>query len=115
MSTIPAFSPGPCRTRAPFVGRFFRNAREDLYEQCSLHIAEKIPSSTRFGSRPRISRMRSYSPVVRLCSAMTSKSIGIAARTQWYSIESPGLPDLHDCEREAWEDRCRGGGRVWDS
>jgi len=24
MSTTPAFSPGPCRTRGPFVGNFFR-------------------------------------------------------------------------------------------
>ncbi len=30
MSTIPAFSPGPCRTRGPFVGNFFRWIRELL-------------------------------------------------------------------------------------
>ena len=44
--TIPAFSPGPWSTRGPEVGNFFKCIREDLYEQCSLHMAEKMPSST---------------------------------------------------------------------
>src|SRR5436305_7663595 len=35
--------------------------REDLYEQCSFHIAEKIPSSVKLGTRPISLRMRSYS------------------------------------------------------
>src|SRR6266478_7996178 len=35
--------------------------REDLYEQCSFHIAEKIPSSVKLGTRPINFRMRSYS------------------------------------------------------
>src|SRR5215831_9435679 len=35
--------------------------REDLYEQCSFHIAENIPSSVKLGSRPISFRMRSYS------------------------------------------------------
>src|SRR6516164_8900632 len=35
--------------------------REDLYEQCSFHIAEKIPSSVKLGTRPISFRMRSYS------------------------------------------------------
>ena len=35
--------------------------REDLYEQCSFHIAEKMPSSVKVGSRPISFRMRSYS------------------------------------------------------
>ena len=30
----------------------FRCRREDLYEQCSFHIAEKMPSSVKLGSRP---------------------------------------------------------------
>src|SRR5204862_4841470 len=44
MSTTPAFSPGPWITRAPLVGNFRKCTRDDLYEQCSLHITEKIPS-----------------------------------------------------------------------
>src|SRR5205085_2187804 len=70
-STTPAFSPGPCSTRGPLVGRCLRKRRDDLYEQCSLHIAEKIPSSTRFGSRPSIERMRAYSSGERPCAATT--------------------------------------------
>ena len=45
MSTTPAFSPGPWMTRGPFVGRRRRCTRLDLYEQCSLHITLKTPSS----------------------------------------------------------------------
>ena len=42
---MPAFSPGPCTTSLPRVGSFLRCRRELLYEQCSLHITLKIPSS----------------------------------------------------------------------
>ena len=45
MSITPAFSPGPCTTRGPVVGNLRRCTRDDLYEQCSDHITEKIPSS----------------------------------------------------------------------
>src|SRR5688572_8049694 len=45
METTPAFSPGPCSTCGPVVGRRFRYFLLDLYEQCSDHITEKIPSS----------------------------------------------------------------------
>ena len=48
----PAFSPGPWITFLFFVGRVFRYFLEDLYEQCSFHIAEKMPSSNRFGFFP---------------------------------------------------------------
>src|SRR5882724_10940605 len=61
MSITPAFSPGPWITQGALVGRPFRWRREDLYEQCSFHIAEKIPSSVKLGSRPISLRMRSYS------------------------------------------------------
>jgi len=37
-SITPAFSPGPTSTRGPSVGRRLRWLREDLYEQCSLHM-----------------------------------------------------------------------------
>src|SRR5260370_6771193 len=71
----------------PVVGNFFNSFREFLYEQCSLDMTEKIPSSVKFGSRPRIFLMRSNSPGVRPCCAtisgvtigsITLKSLGAA-------------------------------------
>jgi hypothetical protein len=35
--------------------------RDDLYEQCSLHITEYIANSRSFGVRPRMPTMRSSS------------------------------------------------------
>ena len=52
--------------------KFFNSRREFLYEQCSLHITEKIPSSVKFGSRPRIFLIRSNSSGVRPCLATIS-------------------------------------------
>ena len=52
MSMTPAFSPGPWMTHGALVGSVRRCRREDLYEQCSFHIAEKMPSSVKVGSRP---------------------------------------------------------------
>src|SRR5246500_5508315 len=73
MSMIPAFSPGPCTTRLLRVGSRFRCTREDLYEQCSLHITLKMPSSVRVGSRPPSSCLIfSYSSGVRPCSRIIS-------------------------------------------
>src|SRR5260370_14376299 len=72
MSTTPAFSPGPCTTSLPRVGSRFRCTLLDLYEQCSLHITEKIPSSVMFGSRPSICLTRAYSSAGRPCSAAIS-------------------------------------------
>src|SRR5882757_8247273 len=72
MSTTPAFSPGPCTTSLPRVGNRFRCTLLDLYEQCSLHITEKIPNSVMFGSRPRICLTREYSSAVSPCSAAIS-------------------------------------------
>src|SRR5712692_2783846 len=46
--------------------------RKDLYEQCSDHITENTPSSTRFGSRPSSSLTRVNSSGVRLWAAITS-------------------------------------------
>src|SRR5438552_14724627 len=56
----------------PVVGNFFNSRREFLYEQCSLHITEKIPSSVKFGSRQRMFLIRSYSSDVRPCLATIS-------------------------------------------
>src|SRR5258705_2398623 len=61
MSMTPAFSLGPWITHGALVGSPRRCSREDLYEQCSFHIAEKIPSSVKLGTRPISLRMRSYS------------------------------------------------------
>ena len=47
MSMTPAFSPGPWMTCGPLVGSVRRCTLEDLYEQCSFHIAEKMPSSVK--------------------------------------------------------------------
>src|SRR5436305_11583892 len=71
-STTPAFSPGGTMTRSPVVGSLLRCTREDLYEQCSDHITEKMPSSVKLGSRPSNSLMRANSSTVRLCALMTS-------------------------------------------
>src|ERR1700731_4675625 len=61
MSMTPAFSPGPWITQGALVGRPRKCSRDDLYEQCSFPIAEKIPSSVKLGTRPISFRMRSYS------------------------------------------------------
>src|SRR5271163_393376 len=72
ISTTPAFSPGPQITRGPVVGRVLSQIFEDLYEQCSLHMTEKTPSSVGFGTRPRIATTRSNSASVRPCSAASA-------------------------------------------
>src|SRR5437016_1721728 len=72
ISTTPAFSPGPQITRGPVVGRVFSQTFEDLYEQCSLHIAAMMPSSVRFGVWPRIAQARSNSSAESPISAASS-------------------------------------------
>src|SRR5882672_4496486 len=68
----PAFSPGPQITRGPAVGNVWSQTFDDLYEQCSLHIAEKMPSSVKFGVRPRMAHARANSSALRPCSAASS-------------------------------------------
>ena len=63
-STTPAFSPGPCSTRGPAVGKARRRGRLCLYEQCSLHIRLNMTSSASLGSRPSSSGMRAASSSV---------------------------------------------------
>src|SRR2546421_3358483 len=65
MSITPAFSPGPWITHGALVGSPRRCTLEYLYEQCSFHIAEKMPSSVKLGVRPISFRRRSYSSGVR--------------------------------------------------
>src|SRR5579859_1351172 len=69
---IPAFSPGPCTTRRLRVGSRLRCTREDLYEQCSLHITLKMPNSVSEGSRPKACLIFSYSSGVMPCSSTTA-------------------------------------------
>src|SRR6195256_6404440 len=88
MSITPAFSPGPWITHGALVGNPLRWMREDLYEQCSFHIAEKIPSSVKLGTRPISFKMRSYSsgfnPWPATSSGVIWGSFGImGARTLW--------------------------------
>src|SRR5436305_1217499 len=68
----PAFSPGPWITHGALVGSVRRWIFEDLYEQCSFHIAEKMPSSVIEGSRPMSARMRWYSSAVSPCAAISA-------------------------------------------
>src|SRR5262249_8420278 len=75
MSMTPAFSPGPWITHGAFVGSVRRWIFEDLYEQCSFHIAEKMPSSVIDGSRPMSTRMRWYSSALSPCAATSDGEI----------------------------------------
>src|SRR5258707_14273587 len=65
----PAFSPGPQITRGPVVGNVLSQIFDDLYEQFSLHITEKMPSPVELGARLRIATTRSNSSLVSPCSA----------------------------------------------
>ena len=78
MSMTPAFSPGPWITQGALVGSVLRWILEDLYEQCSFHIAEKMPSSVNFGARPISDFRRSYSSGLRPC-AVTSAGVTLGA------------------------------------
>src|SRR5271166_3334038 len=90
---MPAFSPGPCSTSLLRVGRRFRCTREDLYEQCSLHITLKMPSSVRVGSRPPSSCLIfSNSSGVRPCSRIIS---GVTVAIAEVVIRESLLSHLH--------------------
>src|SRR6516165_9727819 len=103
-STTPAFSPGPWITCGPEVGSFLSQTLEDLYEQCSDHITEKMPSSVSRGSRPSASTSRRYSSGERPCSAImsgatpscfravsaTERSVGEALRMGHQPKHGPG-------------------------
>src|ERR1700738_414149 len=84
MAITPAFSPGPWITCGPEIGSVFRWIFENLYEQCSFDMAEKMQSSVTVGSRPISCRIRSYSSGLRPCSATISGvilgSVGIMFR-----------------------------------
>src|SRR5215468_10252691 len=87
MSTTPALCPMPAsRALPPFTGgalsaNWRRYRRDDLYEQCSLHITEYSASSGSVGRRPSRSRIRWYSSVVRPSSRYGWARSGVAAAT----------------------------------
>src|SRR6266852_3832062 len=99
ISMIPAFSPGPQITRGPLVGRVRSQIFDDLYEQCSLHIAAMTPVSVRFGVRPRIAQARSNSARLRpsspansavtLLPITSSAAIGSVARAPCVLRDAP--------------------------
>src|ERR1700685_2331620 len=72
MSMTPAFSHGPWITQGALVGSVRKWTCEDLYEQCSFHIAENMPSSVKLGLRPISFSRRAYSSGLRPCSAISS-------------------------------------------
>ena len=68
----PAFSPGPWITLSPLVGSVLSHFFDDLYEQCSDHIEEKIPSSVYVGDLFKIIVMRLNSSLESPCSSPSS-------------------------------------------
>src|SRR3981189_1335311 len=109
MSMTPAFSPGPWITHGALVGNPRRCSLEDLYEQCSFHIAEKIPSSVKLGTRPINLRMRSYSsglrPVLRTSSGGFWRGGGGPPPPQPVVPPSPPLPHKGGESRSRRADR----------
>src|SRR5580704_19602477 len=96
MSITPACSPGPWITQGALVGKPRKCSREDLYEQCSFHIAEKIPSSVKLGARPISLTMRSYSSGLRPCWAISS---GVMAGSLEITVGALGFTSLSHMER----------------
>src|SRR5262245_15122833 len=92
MSITPAFSPGPQMTRGPVVGSRRSHFLDDLYEQCSLHITEKMPSSVRLGVRPMIATARANSSGVSPCSLTTSEEMleAVFIRGPRIPLSAPG-------------------------
>src|SRR5512147_154034 len=107
MSITPAFSPGPQITHGASVGSFFKWMRELLYEQCSDHITENMPSSVRLGSRPKAWRTRSYSSGLSPCSAMISGVMAMAARLAGYAAPCQWRAPLL-CYRRDHAEPCQG-------
>src|SRR5213079_2351959 len=83
----------------PVVGNFFNSFFEFLYEQCSLHITEKIPSSVKFGSRPRIFLIRLNSSGVSPCFATISGVI--FGSTVAVGIKTGRLAKVPVCSNQA--------------
>src|SRR5690242_6812189 len=96
MSITPAFSPGPQITWGPVVGSCFNQTFDDLYEQCSDHMTEKMPSSVKEGVRPTMSSMRWYSSGDRPCSAANSAvTAGSLRLAPGVGVLTTGPPQVH--------------------
>src|SRR3984957_2935867 len=61
-------------TWGPLVGSLRRWRRDDLYEQCSFHIAETMPSSVKVGVRPISATSRAYSSGFSPCATASASS-----------------------------------------
>src|ERR1700686_4670100 len=96
MSMTPAFSPGPWITQGALVGSVRRWIFEDLYEQCSFHIAEKMPSSVKLGLRPMSFSRRTYSSGLRPCSAISSGVMAGSLDFTGKALDSPPSPIWKD-------------------
>src|SRR5262249_56820 len=90
ISMTPAFSPGPWITQGALVGSVRRWIFEDLYEQCSFHIAEKMPSSVKVGARPISLRMRAYSSSLSPCAATTAGGLLGPPDVRWALLATLG-------------------------
>src|SRR3984893_19493002 len=93
MSMTPAFSPGPWITHGASVGSVRRWIFDDLYEQCSFHMAEKMPSSVKLGARPINCRVRSYSSGLR---PWTATSAGLMRGSRALLLRTPAGVALID-------------------
>src|SRR5215470_2035606 len=94
MAITPAFSPGPWITQGALVGSVRRWILEDLYEQCSFHMAEKMPSSVKLGVRPISFAIRSYSSPLRPCAATSAGvTLGSLAAAGDGRLEAERRPD----------------------
>ncbi len=72
-------------TRGPVVGSVRSHFLDDLYEQCSFHIAEKMPSSVRVGWRPISSMIFLYSSDL---SPWSEMSLGVISGVLSKAMES---------------------------
>jgi hypothetical protein len=89
-SMTPAFSPGPTSTCGASVGSRLRWIRDDLYEQCSLHMTANRASSRWFGERPRMVSSSSRSP-------------SVSPRARWSGWSEPACPGLDaPCASDPW-------------
>src|ERR1700733_734425 len=61
-------------TCGPLVGSLRKGRRDDLYEQCSFHIAETMPSSVKVGVRPISATSRAYSSGLSPCATASVSS-----------------------------------------
>src|SRR5438128_6022591 len=93
---MPASSPGPRMTSGLSVGKRARNARELLYEQCSLHCASNACNSTSVGSRSRraaivrASGTLSASPCARSSRSSSASSASLTRKRRTLSAWSLG-------------------------